>query len=72
MLVLSRRKGKNILAKIDGKVVEFVILHIHNGNVRIGINAPLDVKIVRGEIDDDEPVENRKKPRVHQRIGSKS
>ena len=48
MLVLSRKAGEEIV--IDGNI-RVVIVALQNGRVRIGIDAPRDVHIVRGELD---------------------
>ena len=47
MLILGRRAGESIV--IDGGI-KIVILSCDRGGVRIGIEAPLDVTILRGEI----------------------
>lgn len=47
MLVLSRKKNETIL--IDGKI-EIQVVQIQGNKVRIGINAPQDVRILRGEL----------------------
>lgn len=48
MLVLSRKKNQSIV--IDGGI-EIQILQLKGGTVKIGINAPNDVRIVRGELE---------------------
>lgn len=48
MLVLSRKEQERILI---GDSIEIVICHISPGQVRIGIEAPLDISIVRGELE---------------------
>jgi carbon storage regulator len=48
MLVLSRRLGQGILIGDD---IEVTVAHLSNNTVRIGINAPSDVSIVRQELD---------------------
>ena len=48
MLVLSRRVGERIL--IDGKISITVLRSTATG-VRIGVDAPIDVKIIRGELE---------------------
>jgi carbon storage regulator len=53
MLVLTRKEGQLIL--IDGVTVEVVA--INGKKVRIGIHAPEDVSILRGEIADSVQVE---------------
>lgn len=47
MLVLSRKKNEQIV--IDGQI-EVEILQIKGNTVRLGIKAPRDVKVLRGEL----------------------
>ncbi|MCT4543231.1 MAG: carbon storage regulator CsrA [Vallitalea sp.] len=47
MLALSRKKGQGII--IDDNI-ELVVLEISKDQVRIGINAPKNIKIHRKEI----------------------
>lgn len=47
MLVLSRRIDETIL--IDGRI-EIQIVRVKGNSVRIGVRAPEDVKILRGEL----------------------
>ncbi len=47
MLVLTRKCGEEIL--IDG-TVRISVVQCKNGRVRLGIDAPRDVKVVRSEI----------------------
>lgn len=47
MLVLSRKAGQSI---IIGEDIEISILEVGEGNIKIGINAPKSVKIVRKEL----------------------
>lgn len=47
MLILGRRPGESIV--IDGGI-RVVILACDRGGVRLGIEAPSDVAILRGEI----------------------
>jgi carbon storage regulator len=48
VLVLSRRVGEQIV--VDGRIV-ITIVAIAGGVVRVGIDAPPDVAINRGEIE---------------------
>ena len=48
MLVLSRSEGESLLIGDD---VVVTITRIRGDNVRIGISAPKDTKIVRSELD---------------------
>lgn len=47
MLVLSRRVNENIIIS-DNIVVE--VLEIRHGTVKIGIQAPKEILIMRGEL----------------------
>ena len=47
MLVLSRKKNESIV--IDGKIT-IEVLQVKGKGVRIGIKAPNDVHILRGEL----------------------
>lgn len=48
MLVLSRKVGEAIC--IDDNITVTVV-HLTNGRVRIGIDAPQSVPIIRGELE---------------------
>ena len=47
MLVLSRKKGQTIV--IDGQI-EIEVLKVKGNTVRLGINAPKNIKVLRGEL----------------------
>jgi carbon storage regulator CsrA len=47
MLVLSRKTNETIV--IDGRIT-LEVLQIKGNQIRIGINAPADVRILRGEL----------------------
>jgi carbon storage regulator len=47
MLVLSRRNGEQILV---GDNVVIKVLAVRNGRVRVGIEAPREVQVRRGEL----------------------
>jgi carbon storage regulator len=49
MLVLNRRRGESIRIAED---VLVTVVDMSNGNVKIGIEAPRDVPVVREEIKD--------------------
>jgi carbon storage regulator len=53
MLVLTRRPGEQIL--IGGELVTVTVLSIEGNKVRLGIEAPRELNIVRSEIADDRP-----------------
>lgn len=55
MLVLSRKEDQSIFI---GEDIEVTILEIKDGNVKIGIEAPDNIKIYRKEIFDEIKSEN--------------
>jgi len=57
MLILGRREGDSII--IDGGI-RIVVVSCDRGGVRIGIDAPSNVKILRGEIADQVKSENER------------
>ena len=68
MLVLSRKLNQSIIV---GDNVKIQVLKISGNTVRIGIEAPHDVKILRGElapydIDVKTPEADRQRPRQEQ------
>ena len=50
MLVITRKNNESL---VIGDNIEINILEISNGKVRIGINAPNEIKIIRKEIIDN-------------------
>jgi carbon storage regulator len=57
MLILGRREGDSIL--IEGGI-RIVVVSCERGGVRLGIEAPADVKILRGEVADKIALENQR------------
>lgn len=55
MLILGRKVGDSILI---GDGIKIVVLACDRGGVRLGIEAPEDVTILRGEIVSDVTAEN--------------
>ena len=47
MLVISRKKGESLMI---GENVEITIVKIENGLVKIAINAPREISILRKEL----------------------
>ncbi|MZQ99737.1 MAG: carbon storage regulator CsrA [Acidaminobacter sp.] len=56
MLVLARKEEESLI--IDGNI-EIVVLGIEDGKVKLGINAPKEVKIYRKEVLDEVMKENQ-------------
>lgn len=59
MLVLSRKQEERILFPNLGITVE--ILRVAGNNVRVGVDAPKTVRVLRGELADDEAIEEGKR-----------
>jgi carbon storage regulator len=59
MLILGRRAGESIV--LDGGIT-IVVLACERGGVRLGIQAPPDVTILRGEIVRQVEEANRRAP----------
>ena len=57
MLALTRKAGQSI---IIGENIEITIVEVKGDQVRIGINAPKSVKILRKEIFDEIQFENKR------------
>jgi carbon storage regulator len=57
MLILGRKVGDSILI---GDGIKVVVLACERGSVRLGIEAPSDVTILRGEIVKDVAEENQR------------
>lgn len=51
MLILTRKTGERILI---GKDIVLTVTRIGKQNVRLGIEAPAHVNIVRSELEDDD------------------
>jgi carbon storage regulator len=47
MLVLTRKRNESIQV---GEMIRITVVEIHSGRVRIGIEAPSEVRIRRGEL----------------------
>lgn len=56
MLVLGRREGEKIV--VDGGIV-ITVAYIDGNKVGIGVDAPPDAKILRGELTDRRSVRRR-------------
>ena len=70
MLVLSRKVGQTILV---GDNISIQVLQVTGGAVRLGIEAPADIRILRGELEvpeADEPFSSM--PRREQESSHKS
>lgn len=57
MLVLNRKPGESIIL---GDNIEVKILDVQDGKIKIGIDAPKDISILRKEVYDAIIEENKK------------
>ncbi len=57
MLVIGRKKGESLLI---GEDVEITIVKIENGSVKIAINAPREISILRTELYKEVTDENQR------------
>ena len=56
MLVLKRKAGESIIVNEN---IEIKIIEIEEGRIKIGIEAPKDVSILRKEVLDEARMENK-------------
>lgn len=56
MLVLSRKLGESI---VIGENIHLTVLDSQNGEVKLGIDAPKEISILRKEIYDEVKEQNR-------------
>jgi len=50
MLVLTRKPGEIVILDLGGREVSVHILHTSTGRVSLGVDAPRDIKVRRGEL----------------------
>lgn len=60
MLTLTRRVGETL---VIGKNIRVVVLEVHGNQVRIGVDAPEDIKVLREELLLGDKVTKLKRPR---------
>lgn len=52
MLVLTRKSGETLLFQVGDVTVTLMITRVRGDNVRLGIAAPPEVKVIRSELID--------------------
>lgn len=50
MLILSRKIGESIIIKVGSDNIKITILESNNGTLKLGFEAPNDIKIYRSEL----------------------
>jgi len=59
MLILTRRPGETLIIELPtGELVEVTVLGIKGNQIKIGIDAPADIAIVREELLERLPAES--------------
>lgn len=61
MLIITRKKGESLMIGDD---IEIIISKIDDGSVKIGINAPRDVEILRKELYEEVEKENKEAAKI--------
>jgi carbon storage regulator len=61
MLVLNRKRGQRIV--IPSCSVTITVVTVEGGKVRIGIDAPAEVAVLRQELAKRKPIRKGQKPR---------
>ena len=56
MLVVTRKVGESLVIRVGKETVSVSVEAVHGGNVRIGLDAPSHVQILRNEL-----IQNKKK-----------
>lgn len=62
MLILTRKKDESI---VIGDNVEIKVLEISDGKVKLGIEAPKNIDIIRKELYENIEKENKKASEIH-------
>lgn len=62
MLIITRKKGESFMI---GDNIEIIINKIEDGSVKIGINAPKDISILRKELYEQVEIENKEAVNVN-------
>lgn len=61
MLIITRKKGESLMIGDD---IEIVISKIDDGSVKIGINAPKNISILRKELYEEVGKENKEATKI--------
>ena len=62
MLVITRKKGESILIGDD---IEITVSKLEDGSVKLAINAPKDIRILRKELFEEVKNENKEATKVN-------
>jgi len=59
LLILSRKIGESIVIQVGDKKIKFTVVEMNNGNIKIGFEAPKDIKIYRNEVYEEIVTQNK-------------
>jgi len=57
MLILTRREGETVILETSDGPIEVSIGEINGSQIRVGFKAPKSVRILRGELKEQESAE---------------
>jgi carbon storage regulator CsrA len=55
VLVLTRKRNQSIVLTCDGAEVTLKIIQVGRDKVSVGVEAPLSVKVLRAELQSNQP-----------------
>ncbi len=61
MLIITRKKGESLMIGDD---IEIIVSKIDDGSVKIGIQAPRDIQILRKELYEEVEKENKEATKI--------
>ncbi|POZ93221.1 carbon storage regulator [Petrotoga halophila] len=50
MLILTRKIGESIVIQVGNRIIKLIMVEQDNGSIKIGFEAPQDIKIYREEV----------------------
>jgi len=62
MLIITRKKGESL---IIGENIEITVLKLEDGSIKLGIDAPKNITILRKEIYEQVKNENREAMKIN-------
>ncbi|SFC60546.1 carbon storage regulator CsrA [Clostridium uliginosum] len=62
MLIITRKKGESLMIGDD---IEITIAKLDDGSVKLGINAPKDITILRKELYEEVKQENKEAMKIN-------
>jgi len=50
LLILTRKIGESIVIQVGNRIIKLIMVEQDNGSIKIGFEAPQDIKIYREEV----------------------